>query len=337
MRAELGMRQRVRVSAHPEERLQAMQEEASDALPAAGQPRPRRRVLLAAGAAALLSGFTGARASDNGAQRFDAGLLWQVARDGKPDSYVFGTIHLADPRVAEPRNAVLAALSRSRTLAMELVIDGVRDTSVFDLEQLEDNQTLESLIGADAYAQTRALLVERGVPARVIERMKPWAALVAVASAGPHDASLTLDARLLAAARRARLRIQSLELVEEQIASFDTVPLTSQIALLRHALANPEILAAENQTMIRAWLKGDLNELARFPERMGSQFPGTARHYRELLRHMVYDRTVLMHHRLTLPLRSGRIFVAIGALHLQGEKGLLALIEQDGYRVTRID
>jgi uncharacterized protein YbaP (TraB family) len=312
-----------------------MHEPTSDERPVVSEPR--RRAVLAIGAAAALGRFGGVRASGNGPKRFDAGLLWRVARDGKPDSYVFGTIHLADPRVAEPSAAVLAALSRSRTLAMELVVDAMLDTSVFDLEQLENNQMLESLIGADAYAQTRALLIERGVPERVIERMKPWAAMLAVASAGPRDASLTLDARLLAAARRARLRIQSLELVEEQIASFDTIPLASQITLLKHALANPEILAAENRTMIQAWVKGDLAELARFPERMGSQFPGMARHYRELMRHLVYDRTVLMHHRLALPLRSGGVFVAIGALHLQGEKGLLALLEEDGYRVTRID
>jgi len=314
-----------------------MRESACEARSAAGAPRPRRRALFAIGAAAVLGRFGAVRAAAHGSRSFDAGLFWRVARDGKPESYVFGTIHLADPRVAEPSAAVLAALSRSRTFAMEHVVDAILDTSVFDLEQLEDNQTLESLIGADAYAQTRAILVERGVPPRVIERMKPWAAMLAVASAGPRDASLTLDAKLLAAARRARLRVQSLELVEEQIASFDTVPSASQIALLKHALANPEVLAAENQTMIQAWLKGDLAELARFPERMGSQFPGTARHYRVLMRHLVYDRTVLMHHRLALPLRSGGVFVAVGALHLQGEKGLLALLEEDGYRVTRID
>jgi uncharacterized protein YbaP (TraB family) len=220
---------------------------------------------------------------------------------------------------------------------MEIAVDAMVDASVFELELLEDSQKLESLIGADAYAQTRALLLERGVPARVIERMKPWAAMLAVASAGPRDASLTLDSRLLAAARRAHLRIQGLELIEEQIASFDTVPLASQVALLKNALANPAALAAENETMIQAWLKGDLAELARFPERMGRQSPGLAPHYQELMRHLIHDRTILMHHRLTLPLRAGRLFVAVGALHLHGDKGLLALVERDGYRVTRIE
>ena len=304
------------------------------ALPA---PHPRRRALLAMAACGALfwPGLSPAGASAR--KRYDAGLLWRVERVGAPASHVFGTIHLADARVAEPREAVLVALARSRTLAIEVAVDAMVDPSVFDLEQLADGQQLESLIGADTYARTRQVLAGRGVPERVIARMKPWAAMMAVVSAGPRDASLALDSRLLAAARRARLRVEALELVEEQIASFDALPMASQVALLKHALAHPQALEDENETMIRAWLEGDLVTLMHFPARMDSLNPGVGQHYDELVRHLVHDRTVLMHHRLMPSLRSGRVFVAVGALHLQGEKGLLALIEADGYLVTRVE
>lgn len=308
-----------------------------DVRPTTSEPDLLRRALLAIVAGAALGTVACARAATRIRERFDSGLLWRVTREGTPDSHVFGTIHLADARVAEPSAPVLAALSRSRYFAMELAADAMVDASVFEFEQLADDRKLEPLIGADAYAQTRALLVKRGVPERVVERMKPWAAMLAVASAGPRDASLTLDRRLLAAARRAHLRILALEWVEEQIASFDTVPLASQVGLLKHALAHPQALEAENETMIRAWLDGDLAKLVHFPARMDSLNPGVAPHYDQLVRHIVHNRTILMHHRLTMPLRTGRIFVAIGALHLQGEKGLLALIERDGYRVTRMN
>ena len=43
-----------------------------------------------------------------------------------------------------------------------------------------------------------------------------------------------------------------------------------------------------------------------------------------------------MYHRLFLPLRSGRVLVAIGAMHLHGRKGLLALLRGDGYRIARV-
>jgi uncharacterized protein YbaP (TraB family) len=35
-------------------------------------------------------------------------------------------------------------------------------------------------------------------------------------------------------------------------------------------------------------------------------------------------------------LRRGEAFVALGALHLYGAKGVLALLEADGYRVQRV-
>lgn len=300
-------------------------------------PLGRRRALLAVAASAALCWTGRSPAGASARKQYDAGLLWRVEREGAPASHVFGTIHLADARVAEPRPAVLAALTGSRTLAIEVAVDAMVDPSVFDLEQLADGRKLETLIGTDLYEQTRRALAGRGVPERVIARMKPWAAMMAVASAGPRDASLALDSRLLAVARRAHLRVEALELVEEQIASFDAVPMASQVALLEHALAHPQALEAENETMIRAWLAGDLVTLVHFPARMDRLNPGVAQHYDALVRHLVHDRTVLMHHRLMPSLRAGRVFVAVGALHLQGEKGLLALIEGDGYRVTRVE
>ena len=43
-----------------------------------------------------------------------------------------------------------------------------------------------------------------------------------------------------------------------------------------------------------------------------------------------------MHHRLALPLASGAVFVAVGAMHLHGPRGLLAAVAGDGYRVERV-
>jgi uncharacterized protein YbaP (TraB family) len=304
--------------------------------PAADLPRPLRRAVLVAAAAAVCAPVGRAWAGASSRKRYDKGLLWRVERDGAPGSCIFGTIHLADARVAQPGSVVLDTLSRSRTFVSEIASGAMATPDVFESEQLADDQRLESLIGPDAYAQLRLVLVARGVPERVIARMKPWVAMLAVASSGSRDASLALDERLLAAARRARLRVLALEMVDEQIAAFDTVPRASQVALLRHALAHPAALAAENESTIRAWLDGDLAALVRFPARMDSLNPGIARHYDALVRHIVHDRTILMHHRLTMPLRTGRAFVAVGAMHLQGEKGLLALLEQDGFRMTRI-
>jgi len=51
---------------------------------------------------------------------------------------------------------------------------------------------------------------------------------------------------------------------------------------------------------------------------------------------VVLDRSVVMAFRMQRQLRLGGSFVALGALHLYGEQGVLALLDADGYRATRI-
>ncbi|HTO48587.1 MAG TPA: TraB/GumN family protein [Burkholderiales bacterium] len=265
---------------------------------------------------------------------FVQGLLWRIAKAGVPDSFAFGTIHVADPRVtiAQP---VGDALARSRTLALELGSQVASD-EVLELEQLQDGQRLQPLIGEDTFKRVRIELAAQDVPERLIERMKPWAAMIKVARAQPRSSEPGLDQQLLVAAHARGVKVMALEWVEEQIAAFDAVPLETQVALLKHALADHAALEAGLDATIDAWLRGDLARLAKLSAGSHDRFSEMGRHYLQLTKHIIHDRNVLMHHRLVMPLRGGRVFVAVGALHLHGEKGLLAMIARDGYRVTRL-
>jgi uncharacterized protein YbaP (TraB family) len=267
---------------------------------------------------------------------FTTGLLWRISKPAVKDSFVFGTIHLVDRRVNGIPKPVADALGQSGTLALELVPGAVVDGRVFDLELLDDGRTLESLIGREAFTRVREQLGAQAIPEPVIAKLKPWAVLVKLGRTPAPDAGESLDHRLLAAARARRMQVAPLELPDEQIAAFDAVPLDSQIALLKHALDHGDALDAAIEPTVDAWLRRDLAGLARVGDRMGEQFPGMGYHYRELSKHIIHNRTILMHHRLALPLRGGRVFVAVGAMHLYGSKGLLAMLQRDGYVVTRI-
>jgi uncharacterized protein YbaP (TraB family) len=285
-------------------------------------------------AVALVLAFIAGPAFGEAASPFVEGLLWRISKSGIPDSYAFGTIHVADPRVAVSK-PVADALARSGTLALEL-IEAVADQRVFELEQLTDGSRLKALVGDAAFAQVSAELVAQGIPQDVIARMKPWAAMMKIARASPRGNEASIDHQLLQAARARGLKLELLELVDEQIAAFDAVPLGTQVALLKHVLAERPALEADVERTIQAWLRGDLAQLARLNAGPNDRFPEMSRHYQVLTGHIIHDRNVLMHHRLFMPLRAGRVFIAVGAMHLHGDKGLLALIAQDGYRVVRL-
>jgi uncharacterized protein len=266
----------------------------------------------------------------------DDGRLWRISRPGLPDSFVLGTIHIADARVSPVTQPVADALASSRTLAMELLPIAVDATQVEELEALPDGRRLEPLVGEAAYARLRSELVAQGIAETAIERMKPWAAMLKVARIAPQGELRSLDENVFAAARTRRMRVTSLEGIEDQVLAFDAVPLESQVALLVHALEHRDALAALTEPTIATWLRGDLAALTRISERATREFPDMGRHYDQLTRHVVRDRTAVLHHRLFLPLREGRMFVAVGAAHLQGDAGLLAMLRRDGYRVMRI-
>ena len=277
-----------------------------------------------------------ARAQTRQPDKFTKGLLWRVSKAGVAPSYVFGTIHVADPRVLELPDPVSAALARAKRYYTES-FQGEREAIRFlEAGQFDDGRRLEPLIGAGAYAKVVEMLRERQVPDEVIARLKPWAALANFTVTPDDYEKLTLDQKLVEVARERNLRVLSLEGAEEQISVFDRIPLDTQVELLKHALDHRDELAAMVEPTIRAWMNRDLAGIHIASTRAAERYLEVAGHYRILFQRVVENRSIVMAHRLFMPLREGGAFVAVGANHLYGAGGMLALIEKQGYRVERV-
>ena len=268
--------------------------------------------------------------------KYTKGLLWRVSKSGAVSSYVFGTIHIADPRVLEVPEPVSRALARSRRYYIES-LQGEREAArFFEAAQFEDGRRLEPLIGPEAYAKVAAILRERQIGDEVIARIKPWAVLANLTVTPEDYEKITLDQKLVERARERRLRVMGLEGIEEQISVFERIPLETQVELLKHAVEHRDELAGMIEPTIQAWMKRDLAGIHAAGDRVAARYPEMADHYRILFSRVVENRSVVMAHRLFMPLREGGAFVAVGANHLYGSRGILALIERQGYRVERV-
>jgi len=272
-------------------------------------------------------------ATASAADAFTSGVFWRISRAGIPDSHVLGTIHVPDPRVNAVPDDVRAVLEGSRVLATELVLRVVGD-HLPDAEYLDPPQRLDTLLGAARFAELQRMLEARDVPAATIWRLKPWAALLRLTES-TDTVGASLDDSLYVLARARRLPVRTLESADEQLCAFDAIPLDSQVALLVDALGHPGDRTDARERAIRSYLAGDLGALAALPP-AARRDPALGRHYRALAKHLIVDRTVVMHHSLFVPLRAGGVFVAVGASHLYGESGLLALLRADGYRISRL-
>src|SRR5204863_2579076 len=76
------------------------------------------------------------------AERYERGLLWRASK-GKATSYIFGTIHDADPRVVDLPAPAAAAFERARTLLVEFLPDAYTRERFTEAALFPDRQTLE--------------------------------------------------------------------------------------------------------------------------------------------------------------------------------------------------
>ena len=266
------------------------------------------------------------------------GLLFRIDRSGVAPSYVFGTLHSDDARVTTLPAPVARAFGEARTFATEGRLTDDEIAGFFEAAKFDDGRRLADYFDAATIAQIRAALGPLAPPSATFDRLKPWATMLMLAEKPGTDGGgrVTLDSLLLADARRRKLGIVGLELAEEQVAAFDTVALPAQVALVKFVLANRDGLDRAHENVIAAWLDRDLALLAALNLAPGRDNPEIAAALVELTRNIVDNRSVQMAHRLFVPLRRGRVFVAVGALHLYGSRSLVALLREQGYRVRRV-
>ncbi len=302
------------------------------------RPRqPDRRCIartLRAAAAALWLFAALALAEQSG--RFEYGLLWEITRPDVPPSHVFGTVHLPDVRLLPLPEPVLAAFAHARTFGMEHYPSEQAAMHFFDSAQLSGGQRLDELIGPAHFQRLNALMAGRRLDLDALARLKPWAALLVVTEIGEADGIPSVDRELYLQARLRRMRIEQLESVDEQVTALDGIPEPSQVALLHFALDFHDQLHKVAERTLRAYLERDLAALSRAAAPLEAQRPSIAPHQRELEKKIIHDRSVVMAHRMQSQLRYGAAFIAVGALHLYGEHGILALLEADGWQVRRV-
>jgi uncharacterized protein len=269
-------------------------------------------------------------------EKFARGLLWRITKDKIPPSHVYGTIHVADPRLAELPAVVRQRFDAAKSLMLEFVPDAYSRERFLEASMFLDQQTLEQKIGSEDFERAVEVLGPIGLPRDVVNKLKPWGVLLNLRNPKRAEQGAPLDSQLLELARERRLPLSQIEGVEEQIFTFDEFPMEAQVALLKHSLAHRDELAELAERTLDAYLKRDLAAIWRLREEFVARHPSIASHQAVMTKRVVHDRSVVMAFRMQRQLRRGDAFVALGALHLYGEKGVLALLAADGYRAERV-
>ena len=264
-------------------------------------------------------------------QDFTHGLLWKIETPGSSASYLFGTYHSSDPRITTLPCPVQEVFDRSASYTMEVIANGAGIVSMAEAMFFSDGKTLKAVLGEALYQETRRAIGNTGA-ASSIDNMKPWAVMMTL-SAPREGHGLFLDMALQLTATRRGKPTYGLETMQEQIAVFNGMSLDDQIVLLRDTVQNYQTTQSAMEDLTQAYLKRDLGALLALAEKFK---PKDARVYDAMMDRLLTKRNINMAERMRVRLKEGNAFVAVGALHLPGDTGLLRLLANNGYRITRV-
>ncbi len=303
--------------------------------------RPWRLVPAAVACLILLSAVLGrpAVAESDAALLHGQGLLWRIDTPGSEPSYLFGTIHLTDERVTKLPPPVVKALESSTSMTGELILGAETRRTLAREIRLTGDRDLEDILGSDLYARVLEKTQPIGMFDASLRTLKPWVVMgligmppeeVARAATG----HLNVDEMLQKMAGDRGIPLHALESVAEQADAIGGMPEDDLVQIIREAVDMQAELHAIMEEMIGFYLAQDL---AGLHAHMSELSAGTDADRLERFMDRVLDRrNFLMVDRMAGVLTEGNAFVAVGAMHLPGENGLLNLLEQRGHGITRV-
>jgi uncharacterized protein YbaP (TraB family) len=261
----------------------------------------------------------------------DSALYWAISRDGQSVGFLLGTIHSEDPRVLDFPDSFISELSGNEVFAMEMVPDLPTLTRLTEYMHYQDGTTLESVIGSERFNRLLMALKSYQVPQDWIRKMKVWAAMMTL-SVPPPESGFFMDFSLSLRAAGAGLKVMGLETLEDQLSFLEEMPMEQQLQLLDEALESYHRVEEIHDQMVEDYLSGDVQALRRQAEQQLDLLePGTRQYFME---QGIDARNGRMLESLLLQLEDKRVFVAVGALHLPGEKGIVELLRQSGFSLT---
>jgi uncharacterized protein YbaP (TraB family) len=263
-----------------------------------------------------------------------ARLPFYEAHKGDVRLYVLGTLHVG--KAGEPlRQEIAQALSRSSQLVMEVSAEEMPKVALSMFSRLCNDACLRKQISPETFTKLEARIPEmkgsmEHIPAWMISSLL---AVTDYAKAG-FSPELGTEIRLMKVWRNRPTR--GLETPEEQIDALSSFSESAQRESLESYLALPEdkrlLLFGE---LYQTWRGGDAEALYVWYQKMNKEqklSPSTAKEFDEK---MIFSRNKRFVERLRPFLVSDQpVFVAVGALHLGGDQGVLALLRAQGFSIT---
>ncbi|MCK5720100.1 MAG: TraB/GumN family protein [Thiomargarita sp.] len=262
------------------------------------------------------------------------GLFWQIENGKQSPSYLFGTIHSEDPRVNNLPKIIDSRFKQADSASFEILMDiSTMLKASSSMFFVGENQSLEKLLEASLYQQVITAMKPYKMPKEIVNRIKPWAITVTLSSP-PIKTGEFLDFSLYQQAIALNIPVYGLETVKEQLDIFNNISIADQVQLLKDTIKDIEKMPAMFEKLHELYLARDLTKLFEFSMAEMKQGSSDIELIEDFIEKILDKRNIKMVKRMEERLQAGNAFIAVGALHLPGEQGILKLLQNKGYKVS---
>lgn len=266
----------------------------------------------------------------------DRGFLWRLERDGRT-SWLYGTIHAAEPPWAFLGPTIVRALHDSDRLAVELVVDQAPTRRAL---RQGGGDAAAAVLTAGRRARRDALAASLCLPAAALDPLPPaLQATRLLVQQWRRDGLFTeyaVDSALIGAARALGTPVEALETAQHQLRVLSGGSVAEQRRRFDQTMAQAEASAARQQVrrLARAWADSDWDTLRRYPEWCACMNSAAER---AQMHELLDARNAPMAGRIeALHAGGARVFAAVGMLHMIGPRGLPELLRARGFRVSAV-
>lgn len=264
------------------------------------------------------------------------GLVWQL-QGPRGSVFIAGSMHLLRRERPALPAAIVKAYEESESLVMEIDADDIDDQYtaqlMLRLATFADARSLPMITGEARWQKLQTLLARVQVPESFAATLEPWGVAILLTSLEyarlGFDPEIGVEKQLQDLAARDRKPIAGLETPEFQIGLFDALPMDEQLQLLDMTLEDIGEMPDTVDELYAAWRAGDLRALDAL----------LLEGYREMPR-LYADLVERRNRNWIAPIKAlleqdGDTLVVVGALHLVGEQGVVAMLEREGLKPVR--
>ena len=264
--------------------------------------------------------------------------LYKIEKNGN-SSYLFGTVHVGDASMKGLPKKITDAILKSDEVVVEVDISKLTPLEMqqrsMPLMTLKNGKTLKTELSKQNYSKLKDYFAKKSIDIAMFNGLKPWAVMVTMMQIEFQNAGYSdktgIDKQVLAYAKKHNIKIGELETLEQQLHMFDGMAFLSN-QMIEETFDQLADIDTYFIKLVNAWKTGDMATLTSY---YNMSFDDSQ--YGEISEQaMLIDRNNNWIKQLTPRLTKEQLFIAVGALHLPEQHGLIKQLKDNGFKVTRL-